>query len=162
MKDPNAGAPASNTLWSVAVFTAIIAGLVTAQVPESAFDRDPWPTAKQGPLKVFILAGQSNMQGHAALRTLEYLIYNSETAAEYEQWKDRWGDWAKRSDVWIWTTDGGRYGRLKPGFGQNDKKIGPELGFGWVMGERLEEQVLLIKTCWGGRKKSCNDLKCVI
>ncbi|MCH8215976.1 MAG: hypothetical protein IH892_04310 [Planctomycetes bacterium] len=76
MKDPNAGTPGDSTLWSAAVFTAIIAGLVTAQVPESAFDRDPWPTAKQGPLKVFILAGQSNMQGHAALRTLEYLIYN--------------------------------------------------------------------------------------
>ncbi len=45
-------------------------------VPESAFNRDPWPAAKQGLVKVFILAGQSNMQGHAALRTLEYLIYN--------------------------------------------------------------------------------------
>ena len=29
--------------------------------------------ATQGPVKVYILAGQSNMQGHAALRTLEYL-----------------------------------------------------------------------------------------
>lgn len=151
MKNSNDGAPAGNALWPAAVFTAVVAVLVTAQVPNSAFDRDPWPMAKQGPLKVFILAGQSNMQGHAALRTLEYLIYNRDTAAEYEQWKDRWGDWTERSDVWVWTTDGGRYGKLKPGFGQNDKKIGPELGFGWVAGEQLEEQVLLIKTCWGGR-----------
>jgi len=30
-------------------------------------------------------------------------------------------------------------------------KIGPELGFGWVMGEKMQQQVLLIKTCWGGR-----------
>ena len=75
MKDSSAGAPAGNGLWPAAVFTAIIAGLVTAQVPESAFDRDPWAMARQGPLKVFILAGQSNMQGHAALRTLEYLIH---------------------------------------------------------------------------------------
>lgn len=79
------------------------------------FDTDPWPTAKDGPVKVFILAGQSNMEGYAALRTLEYLIYNGETAKEYQQWKDRWGNWQKRSDVWIWTTDGQRYGNLKPG-----------------------------------------------
>ena len=130
---------------------SIFAGVGFANVPESAFTRDPWPAAKEGPVKVFILAGQSNMQGHAALRTLEYLIYNEETAAEYQQWKDRWGDWYERSDVWIWTTDGRRYGNLKPGFGQSDKKIGPELGFGWVLGEHMEEQVLLIKTCWGGR-----------
>jgi len=133
------------------VVLAVFAGVASANVPESAFNRDPWPAAKEGPVKVFILAGQSNMQGHAALRTLEYLIYNEETAAEYQQWKDRWGDWYERSDVWIWTMDGQRFGNLKPGFGQSDKKIGPELGFGWVMGEHLDEQVLLIKTCWGGR-----------
>jgi len=129
----------------------ILAGTSLAQTPKNAFDRDPWPMAKEGPVKVFILAGQSNMQGHAALRTLEYLIYNEETAAEYQHWKDRDGRWNERRDVWIWTTDGERYGNLKPGFGSNDIKMGPELGFGWVIGERLPEQVLLIKTCWGGR-----------
>lgn len=137
-------------------------GLLTAngygKVPESAFERDPWPMAKEGPLKVFILAGQSNMQGHASLRTLEYLIYNSETAAEYEHWKDRMGGWTERRDVWIWTTDGQRYGNLKPGYGANEMKIGPELGFGWVMGEHLQEQILLIKTCWGGRSVKCDFL----
>lgn len=135
-------------LWTI---VGLISTVVSAQVPQSAFEADPWPMAKQGPVKVFILAGQSNMQGHAALRTLEYLVYNKETAGQYQQWKDRWGDWTERSDVWIWTTDGQRHGNLKPGFGENDKKLGPELGFGWVMGEALDEQVLLIKTCWGGR-----------
>ncbi|MHC4700964.1 MAG: sialate O-acetylesterase, partial [Planctomycetota bacterium] len=122
-----------------------------AGAPQSAFEKDPWPMSKQGPVKVFILAGQSNMQGHASLRTLEYLIYNERTAEDYQQWKDRWGNWYERSDVWIWTTDGRRYGNLKPGYGQSEVKLGPELGFGWVMGEHLAEQVLLIKTCWGGR-----------
>lgn len=121
------------------------------KVPESAFDKNPWPMSKNRPVKVFILAGQSNMQGHASLRTLEYLIYNSKTAPDYEQWKDREGRWTERKDVWIWTTDGQRYGNLKPGYGVNEMKIGPELGFGWAMGEQMSEQVLLIKTCWGGR-----------
>ena len=82
---------------SVLLLCGFVATGVTAEkkslVPENAFNRDPWPMAKEGPVKVFILAGQSNMQGHAALRTLEYLIYNKETAPEYEHWKDRYGDW---------------------------------------------------------------------
>lgn len=138
-------------LITLLIATGFFVGHCSAQVPESAFDKDPWPMAKKGPVKIFVLAGQSNMQGHAALRTLEYLIYNEKTAKEYQQWKDRWGNWYERSDVWIWTTDGKRYGNLKPGFGQSEFKIGPELGFGWVMGEHFDEQVLLIKTCWGGR-----------
>lgn len=138
--------------WSSALaLLAPFAALGSAQVPESAFNRDPWPMAKEGPVKVFVLAGQSNMQGQASLRTLEYLIYNERTAADYQQWKDLEGRWTERRDVWIWTTDGERYGNLKPGFGVNEMKMGPELGFGWVIGERLPEQVLLIKTCWGGR-----------
>lgn len=130
---------------------ALLPGATTAQTPKSAFDNDPWPMAKEGPVKVFVLAGQSNMQGHAALRTLEYLIYNDRTAADYQQWKDRDGRWTERRDVWVWTTDGQRSGNLKPGFGASDMKMGPELGFGWVLGEHCKEQVLLIKTCWGGR-----------
>lgn len=122
-----------------------------AQVPESAFDRDPWPEHKEGPVKVFILAGQSNMQGHASLRTLEYLVYNEETAGEYQHWKSMEGRWTERSDVWVWTTDGQRGGKLRPGFGANEWKIGPELGIGWILGENLDQQLALIKTCWGGR-----------
>ncbi len=133
------------------IVAAGLAVTALAQVPESAFEKDPWPAAQAGPLKVFILAGQSNMQGHAALRTLEYLIYNEETARQYEQWKDREGRWTERRDVWVWTTDGKRSGNLKPGYGASEMKMGPELGFGWAIGEHLDEQVLLIKTCWGGR-----------
>ncbi len=124
---------------------------VESQAPESAFNQDPWPVVKEGPVKVFILAGQSNMQGHAALRTLEYLIYNEETAKQYEHWKDRYGFWTERRDVWIWTTDGQRSGNLKPGFGASEKVLGPELSFGWTLGRHMDEQVLLIKTCWGGK-----------
>lgn len=136
------------------LFVCALVGMslqAVAATPESAFDRDPWPEAKEGPVKVFLLAGQSNMQGQAALRTLEYLVYNEETAADYEHWKDRNGNWNERRDVWVWTTDGERHGYLKPGYGANPDKLGPELGFGWVVGEQLDEQVLLIKTCWGGR-----------
>jgi alpha-galactosidase len=129
---------------------ALLTAAAGAKVPESAFNRDPYP-AEPGPVQVFILSGQSNMEGQAALRTLEYLVYNEETAREYEHLKDRWGDWVPRNDVWVWTTNGERHGSLVPGFGASEKKMGPELGFGWTVGPALDRQVLLIKTCWGGK-----------
>jgi len=33
----------------------------------------------------------------------------------------------------------------------NKDKIGPELGFGWVVGNATDEPVLLIKCAWGGK-----------
>ncbi len=137
--------------WMIALLlSTTLAAAAGAKVPESAFTKDPYPKEK-GPVKVFILAGQSNMQGQAALRTLEYLVYHPDTAQQYEHLKDRWGDWVRRNDVWVWTTDGERFGSLKPGFGASEWKFGPELGFGWAVAEHLDQQVLLIKTCWGGK-----------
>jgi alpha-galactosidase len=37
------------------------------------------------------------------------------------------------------------------GYGARQGMIGPELGFGWVMGDALDEPVLLIKCAWGGK-----------
>jgi len=132
------------------VAAAALAGAAAAKVPESAFNRNPYP-AEEGPVQVFILAGQSNMEGRGSLRNLEYLIYNEETAPAYEHLKDSKGDWVERRDVWVWTTNGERAGNLKPGFGVSEWKFGPELGFGWTVGPALARQVLLIKTCWGGK-----------
>jgi len=67
----------------VASFTIIGASsdLVRRPIDERI---DLWPAATEGPLKVSILSGQSNMQGYAALRTLEHLIHNEETVPKLE------------------------------------------------------------------------------
>jgi hypothetical protein len=62
---------------------------------------------------------------------------------------DAAGQWRKRDDVWIAYLD--RKGPLTVGYGARPDKIGPELGFGWVMGDALDEPVLLIKCAWGGK-----------
>lgn len=36
-------------------------------------------------------------------------------------------------------------------YGCNDDNFGPELGFGQVMGDALQNQILIIKAAWGGR-----------
>lgn len=111
------------------------------------------------PVKVFILAGQSNMEGHGIIPadpkrnggkgSLEYLIKDPATAKQFAHLVDNEKQWVVRKDVWISYLD--RKGPLTVGFGANKDRIGPELGFGTVMGNALDEPVLLIKCAWGGK-----------
>ena len=105
------------------------------------------------PLKVFVLCGQSNMQGHAQTRTLEHLGMDPKTAPMLDKLLNEDGSFTVSDDVWItYLSSGGeKSGRLTAGFGANDDKIGPEWTFGIYLQEELEEQVLMIKTAWGGK-----------
>lgn len=99
------------------------------------------------PVRVFILAGQSNMEGKAQNRLLDHQAQDPATAAHYAHWRS--GDkWVERDDVWIKFWD--RKGPLTIGYGSKNR-TGVELEFGHVMGERFKEPVLLIKTAWGGK-----------
>lgn len=99
------------------------------------------------PIKVFVLAGQSNMEGKAKLSLLEYQATSAATESTFAHLRDSDG-WIERDDVWIKFLD--RHGKLTVGYG-SPNCIGPELEFGWTMGDRFEEPVVLIKTAWGGK-----------
>jgi len=107
-----------------------------------------------GPLKVFILAGQSNMEGHGAIGTLDWLGEDPVYGHLLAKAKNEDGSWKVRDDVWVYyprARGGLKKGALTVGFGAGDQKIGPELMFGHVMGDYYDNQVLLIKTAWGGK-----------
>lgn len=113
------------------------------------------------PVRVYILAGQSNMEGQGFIAadpkrnegkgSLEYLVKQPATAAKFKPLTDDKGQWRTRDDVFITYLD--RKGPLTVGYGpgNNKDKIGPELGFGWVVGNAVDEPVLLIKCAWGGK-----------
>jgi hypothetical protein len=103
--------------------------------------------AKPKPVKVFILAGQSNMEGKAKMTLLDFQATQPARRPLYAHLRKD-GQWIQRDDVWIKFLD--RKGKLTVGYG-SPKCIGPELGFGTVVGDHYEEPVLLIKTAWGGR-----------
>ena len=87
------------------------------------------------------------MEGKAKVALLDY---QAEQAATRDLFKHlrKDGKWIARDDVWVKFLD--RKGNLTVGYG-SPKCIGPELEFGTVVGDRYDEQVLLIKTAWGGR-----------
>ena len=119
------------------------------------------------PVKVFILAGQSNMEGQAVVDleganynggkgTLAMLMRDPAKAAMFKHLRAADGKWTVREDVWV------RYrrenqpllaGPLGIGFSVygDAHHFGPELQFGHVVGDRFDNQVLLIKTAWGGK-----------
>ena len=106
----------------------------------------------KGPVKVFIMAGDSNVTGQGMIfdtikpragrpGTLDELVLKS---------KDKYKhllngkNWAKRNDVWVkWQNK--ISGALSIGFGERGNMIGPELGFGHVIGNKSNQQVLIYK-----------------
>ncbi|MFK7962136.1 MAG: sialate O-acetylesterase [Phycisphaerales bacterium] len=108
------------------------------------------------PLRVFVLAGQSNMQGHAHARTMDAMALDPATSAWLDRMRQADGTPRVRDDVWIssiGSADTVQSGPLTVGFGasRGGPKIGPELSFGIAVGDHFDEPVLLIKTAWGGK-----------
>jgi len=138
----------------------------------------------KGPIKVFILAGQSNMEGQGLIEfsqrraagykkrgmsaeaiakkrnaTLDNLVKNPEKAKTYKHIVDKDGAWIVRKDVNVYYERGRgglKKGGLTVGFGSRDDVIGPEFQFGHVMGDHYDQPVLLIKTAWGGKSLALN------
>lgn len=118
------------------------------------------------PLKVYILAGQSNMEGHAKIETFDHLGDDPATAPLLQQMRGPDGQPALCDKVWIsyltgpydGSANGEGFGKLTAGYGargdrptEDGGKIGPEFTFGLTMDAALTEPVLIIKTAWGGR-----------
>lgn len=113
-------------------------------------------TTRGAPLKVFILSGQSNMQGHASVTTLPSMRLDPETASILEEMVDEQGAPVICEHVWIssiGSSEEERVGKLTAGFGPagRGEKIGPEFTFGIYAQKLLKEPVLIIKTAWGGK-----------
>ena len=88
--------------------------------------------------------------------TLVALLKDPTKAKRFQHLQTEKGKWAIRDDVWV------RYqredspllaGPLTVGFSVygDQHHFGPELQFGHVLGNHLDNQVLLIKTAWGGK-----------
>ena len=142
-----------------------------------------WHTVKprpgNGKLKVFILAGQSNMQGKGRVETgrdpnnlnganiagglgsLRRMLAGNTNKYGYladtnNPTTSTVPGWRTMTNVWVsyWTDFGtNRNGNLDADFGDgaSQGRVGPEYSFGLVAGSQLGDQVLLIKTAWGGK-----------
>ena len=120
--------------------------------------------AADAPVKVYILAGQSNMQGHAKVSTLAYMAEDPATAGLLSQMQDGERGFRTVENTWISYLTQGRgpasgegVGPLTVGYGaraeptQAGDTIGPEYTFCLRMQEAQPGPILIIKTAWGGK-----------
>ena len=109
------------------------------------------------PLKVYILAGQSNMQGSAHKNTFAAIGDDPKTALLLDEILDDKGEPVVCDKAWITYLTGNRdgetvlQGKVKVGYGFDGERIGPEYAFGITMDKALDEPVLIIKAAWGGK-----------
>jgi hypothetical protein len=116
-----------------------------------------------GKLKVFVLAGQSNMEGHAKVETFDYVGDDPVSAPLLKEMRGKDGKPTVCKNAWIsyltgrGDNTGEGIGKLTAGYGsrpnpaENGGKIGPEFTFGIRMDKEFQEPVLIIKTAWGGK-----------
>lgn len=122
-----------------------------------AFLSLPGLAADPPPVKVFILAGQSNMQGHAHVRTMDVMAMDPKTAPLLELMRKSDGTPKTCERTWIasiGSSETEKTGPLTTGYGpeKNGPKIGPEFTFGIFAEKAFPDQpILLIKTAWGGK-----------
>ncbi len=155
-----------SALWILAVCTIV----AECQAPFCKANTVPAAATTQTAVKVFVLAGQSNMQGQGVVDldhpehynggrgTLARLMQNPGFKNRFGHLQQADGSWSARDDVFVrYQTDQElKLGPLGIGFtGYSGKHhIGPELQFGHILGDALDEPVLLIKTAWGGKSLS--------
>jgi len=125
-------------------------------------------TKKRPTAHVFILAGQSNMQGHAVVDLDHPEYYNggkgilttvmrsSENKFRMSHLLNPDGSWRVRDDAFCWyrTDDELKTGGISIGFsayGGEPHHFGPEMQFGHVVGDAFNDPILIIKTAWGGK-----------
>lgn len=128
-----------------------------------ALSAQAWAVSAEPPVKIYLLVGQSNMQGKGGIEgdnggSLRTIVEGH--PKQYGSYVDDKGEWVEREDVWIhydlYPFRELRYGPLKPGYGSHGGHVGPEFGFGHAMGDATEGKVLLIKAAWGGKSLGKN------
>lgn len=123
------------------------------------------------PLKIYIMAGQSNMNGNGAISTMDYMADDPQTAPLLKAMRDDDGNPRVSDRVWVSSFTGlqnkpghEHLGRLRVGLGaradhsQLGDNFGPEYPFGVVMEQAYEGPILIIKTSWGGQSL-CVDFR---
>lgn len=131
----------------------LFTGCMAAQKkPFDGFDKLTAGKVQGRPLKVYILAGQSNMTGMVSSSTLEHIKMFPDTAKEFADLFDKDGNPVVLDDVYVSQWKDKESGKLAPKYGGGKgERFGPEYPFGIYMHKKLKEPILIIKTSEGGK-----------
>ncbi len=111
-----------------------------------------------GKLRVFVLAGQSNMEGFGTIDDPEgdpgslVDVVSNDVNGDWAE-IGRPGDWTSLDDAYLYFANDGDTIRthVTVGQGNNNNLIGTELMFAHQLDNYYEDPILIIKTAWGGK-----------
>lgn len=150
----------TSRFWQLAIASAMLMTAVTVVHAQKA---------KKKPLKVFILAGQSNMQEMTRWQTLPGLADSPKTKYLYDKLVDGEGKIKNFDDIYVAKAgleqlENGEKKVISRGYNLTkdvggvkvdkvdaDSKFGAELGFATTMREQLNEPILIVKVAFGGK-----------
>ncbi|HMQ49601.1 MAG TPA: sialate O-acetylesterase [Saprospiraceae bacterium] len=109
-------------------------------------------------VRVFVLAGQSNMQGYGVIEDAEndpgslVDVIANDAAGTWSKIGEP-GNWTTLEDVYLYFARDGEtiQSNVTVGHGAYPELIGPELMFAHQLDDYYEDPVLIIKTAWGGK-----------
>src|SRR4051812_21396397 len=115
------------------------------------------PADMTKPVQVFILLGQSNMLGMGKITGGEGSLENAvKVKKKYPYLVDEAGNWSERQDVRNVRVMVGKGGGMQLFNNEwmsvkGSKTMGPEFGIGHVVGDAIDEPVMILKSCIGNR-----------
>ncbi len=124
------------------------------RVPYPLPDPDASAGVTNKPVKVYIMSGQSNMVGLGKVYGTEDKSLETMTLRQnkFPNLVNDSGGWTQRQDVRYRGVISAIHNKgLTPGCGADSNTMGPELGFGHIMGWYHDEPVLLLKSSIGNR-----------
>jgi hypothetical protein len=109
-------------------------------------------------VRVFVLAGQSNMQGYGTIEDPEndpgslVDVINNDVEGNWSAIGTP-GNWNELEGAYLYFENNGNTikSKVTAGQGANTNLIGPELMFARQLDEYYDDPVLIIKTAWGGK-----------
>ena len=110
----------------------------------------------KAPAKVFLLAGDDNVEGFGSLKQLEEVALKGSLREEFAHLRNEDGSWATRDDVYV-VYERERHHNLQGTLNMYDyggivnETFGPEVEFGHVMGNAFKEPVIIVKAGWSGK-----------
>lgn len=141
----------------VCMFTLTMVSVTTVNAADIQ-DPSGEPADMDKPVQVFILMGQSNMVGAGHIKgnkdgRLEYAVKEKD---KYPYLIDDEGNWTMRKDVRYVFTMGSGTGnpRIRNNAWMSikgNRRIGPEFGIGYTLGNATDMPVLILKSCIGNR-----------
>lgn len=132
------------------VLILLISTLVLVlMVRESFFEETEIEGCPHAPLQVFILAGQNEMLGHAAYKTLH--VFDEVEPYNTDLYDANTGAFKKHPVQIIQynpAKQGEKKGNLSVGYGATTSTFGPELSFGITLHKHIKAPILLLKYAW--------------